>query len=721
MKTSNSSDAKSFPSEADIKEKVSALKKVDFLSILHESTLERLAHESKEILLKENEVLFSEGDPGNTMYIILRGEILITRGQDKLTVLSSGGYFGEIALIDTGYRSTSAKASVLCLLLEINETQFKNYFAAQPQALLAILKTLSTRLRRVPHRAQIDQTIGEEMGAPTQLSQSLESASTEIYICDRNTFQVIESNSIACDNTGYSMKEMVGLSFFDLGFKFTKNSVTQLVEPLLSGSKPLVVFEASFKRKDGSVYPVEIKLQLSNLQGKPQGIVALVLDLSERKQLEGTIRAMAYYDALTGLPNRNLFNDRLALAVTHAAREGRQVGILFLDLDRFKIVNDTMGHDTGDKLLQEVSVRLKKAIREGDTVARMGGDEFIVIIPGLRNPENLGVLAQKIIDSLSSPYSINDNDVFIGASIGIAIYPNDGREVSSLLKNADMAMYRAKENGRNNYQLYTPALNAKAMERMTMEKNLRKALKENEFTLVYQPKVNLTTGQVSGVEALLHWENPELGVIEPDRFIPVAEETGIILELGEWVLFKACRQIKKWMTAGIPSMRVSINLSIIQSSQGRLASLLQKVLNDTAINPELLELEITEGFYVKNSATAIKDLKGLRDMEIQLSIDDFGSGYSSFTYLRNLPVNSLKIDKAFIKEFSVGSNSAITKAIIDFGRSLGLRTIADGVEREEQRKLLQELKCDEAQGPLFSEPLCEEAAEALFMEKKVFF
>lgn len=721
MKKPHSPDEKKSPDAVDIKEKVSALKKVDFLSIMHESTLERLANESKEIRLEENEVLFSEGDPGNTMYIVLRGEILITRGQEKLTVLSSGGYFGEIALIDTGFRSTCAKASELCLLLEINETQFKNYFAAQPQALLAILKTLSTRLRRVPRRPQMVQTAGEDTDSPTQLSQSLESASTEIYICNEKTFQITESNSIACDNTGYSMKEITGLALFDLGVKFTMDSVTQLVDPLLSGTKPLVVFEASFIRKDGSVYPVEIKLQLSSFQGKPQGIVALVLDLSERKQLEGTIRAMAYYDALTGLPNRNLFNDRLALAVTHAARENQQVGILFLDLDRFKIVNDTMGHDTGDKLLQEVSVRLKDAIREGDTVARMGGDEFIIIIPGIRNPDNLGVLAQKIIDSLSSPYSINDNDVFIGASIGIAIYPNDGKEVKSLLKNADMAMYRAKENGRNNYQLYTPALNAKAMERMTMEKNLRKALKHDEFTLVYQPKINLATGQISGVEALLHWENAELGVIEPDRFIPVAEETGIIVELGEWVLFKACRQIKKWMDAGLPSMRVSINLSIIQSSQGRLASLLQKVLRDTAINPDLLELEITEGFYMKNAETALKDLKGLKDMEIQLSIDDFGSGYSSFTYLRNLPINSLKIDKAFIKEFSSGSNSAITKAIIDFGRSLGLRTIADGVEKEEQRKLLQELKCDEAQGPLFSEPLCEEKAEALFVEKKAFF
>lgn len=721
MNQSGSAKNVDLPPSMSDKEKIQVLKKVDFLSIFHESTLERLAQESREIYLKENEILFSEGDSGNTMFIILKGDILIFRGEKKLTVLLESDYFGEMALIETEPRAAGARAVTSALLMEITETQFRNYFAAQPQALLSLLKTLSSRIRKISNPIQMDHKFLEGRESSAHYAQKLDSSATETYVIEENTFRILKANALACENTGYSMEKITQMTLMELGMNFTPESLEHLFQPLLSKTRSVVVVETMFQRKDGTAYPVEIKLQLSDLEAEQGGIIAWALDLSERKQLEETIRQMAYYDVLTGLPNRNLLNDRLEVALAHATRRIEQVAILFLDLDHFKTINDSMGHDMGDLILQEVGKRLQNAVRKEDTVARMGGDEFIIITPGILNSENLGNLAQKILDSLAAPYIINENEFFISCSIGISVFPDDGLEVKSLLKNADLAMYQAKEKGRNTYQLFTPALNKKAMYRMTMEKHLRKALEKGEFKLEYQPKISLTTGRITGIEALVRWNSSELGELPPNEFIPVAEETRIILPLGEWVLTNACRKIKKWMDADYSSASVSVNLSVVQFTQGSLLPFLKEVLDHTKIDPELLELEIKEGFYVRNTEAALEILKNLRKIGVRLAIDDFGSGYSSFTYLRELPVNSLKIDGSIIKDFSLENISAITRAIVTLGRNLKLKTIAEGVETEEQKKFLQEIKCDEAQGYLFSKPLSEEGIEELLREDKKFF
>jgi len=721
MNQSGSAKNVDLPPSMSDKEKIQVLKKVDFLSIFHESTLERLAQESREIYLKENEILFSEGDSGNTMFIILKGDILIFRGEKKLTVLLESDYFGEMALIETKPRAAGARAVTSALLIEITETQFRNYFAAQPQALLALLKTLSSRIREISNPIHMDHKFLEGRESSAHYAQKLDSSAIETYVIEKKTFRILKANALACENTGYSMGKITQMTFMELGMNFTPESLEHLFQPLLSKTRSVVVVETLFQRKDGTAYPVEVNLQLSDLEAEQGGIIAWALDLSERKQLEETIRQMAYYDVLTGLPNRNLLNDRLEVALAHATRRIEQVAILFLDLDHFKTINDSMGHDMGDLILQEVGKRLQNAVRKEDTVARMGGDEFIIITLGILNSENLGNLAQKILDSLSTPYIINENEFFISCSIGISVFPDDGLEVKSLLKNADMAMYQAKEKGRNTYQLFTPALNKKAMHRMTMEKHLRKALEKGEFKLEYQPKISLTTGRITGIEALVRWNSSELGELPPNEFIPVAEETQIILPLGEWVLTNACRKIKKWMDADYSSASVSVNLSVVQFTQGSLLPFLKEVLDHTKIDPELLELEIKEGFYVRNTEAALEILKNLRKIGVRLAIDDFGSGYSSFTYLRELPVNSLKIDGSIIKDFSLENISAITRAIVTLGRNLKLKTIAEGVETEEQKKFLQEIKCDEAQGYLFSKPLSEEGIEELLREDKKFF
>lgn len=438
-------------------------------------------------------------------------------------------------------------------------------------------------------------------------------------------------------------------------------------------------------------------------------------------QQEQYIRHVAYHDMLTGLPNRELFNELLNLALAQAQRHNhnRLLAVLFLDLDRFKLINDTLGHGVGDQLLQSVAHRLKECCRrQGDVVARRGGDEFIVLLPELDSVQDAAKVAQKIIDAFSHAFVLPEHELFISTCIGISIFPEDGTEGDTLIGNADMAMYRAKEHGRNQYHLYNLSMNAQTFKRLAMETNLRKAMERQEFFLNYQPKINVKTGRVVSYEALVRWQNPELGLVEPKRFIPVAEETGLIIQLGEWVLRTACAQNRAWQDANYPFMRVAVNFSPRQFQMLRLADMVEKVLAETNLDPCWLELEVTEGIMLQNIENTITTLRRLSDLGVHISIDDFGTGYSSLSYIKKLPINTLKIDQSFVNDITINpDDAAIATAVINLAQSLRLNVIAEGVEYEGQARLLDSLECSEMQGYFFSRPL--NTAEFPFLMNKL--
>ena len=696
------------------------LKTIDVLSFFHESTLERLAQESRELSLEPETLVFSEGDSGSAMYIVLKGEILIYQGDKSLTSMLPGTFFGEMSLIESRPRTAGARALVPSILLEISETQFQDYFATQPQALMAIMKTLSARSRKIS-TGLVSSTSSEadSNSAKQTPSPSLDEYYREVLVVEPQTFKFIKANSLACVDTGFTPEEIKNKTFLELAPSLDLKKLSQMCDSLINKIRPMVSFETTFLRKDGSSYPAECKLQLVEPKKSHSEILVWVQDITERKQMENTIRQMAYYDSLTGLPNRNLLNDRLAVALANASRNNQKVAILFLDLDHFKTINDSLGHEAGDQLLQQVSLRIKKVLRKQDTIARMGGDEFIILIPGLIDTDHTARLAQKILDAVTPPLKIGDNELYIGCSIGISIFPDDGMEIKTLLKNSDLAMYRAKEKGRNTFQLYTPAMNFKAMERLAVEKNLRKALDREEFELYYQPKINLKSGRIAGMEALIRWDSPELGLVMPQQFISIAEETRLIIQMGHWVLVTACQQARMWQEAGLPQLPVSVNLSVIQFTHPNLVSEISKVLSQAKFPPDYLELEITESVLMQDTTLAVSILNKLSERGIKISIDDFGTGFSSLNYIKNLPLDSLKIDQTFVKDFNLQTNAAITKAVVTLAQSLNMKTVAEGVETKEQRKFLTELNCDEAQGYLFSKPLSrDEMGELLRSEKK---
>jgi diguanylate cyclase (GGDEF)-like protein len=440
-------------------------------------------------------------------------------------------------------------------------------------------------------------------------------------------------------------------------------------------------------------------------------------DLEERKRTERAMRHMAHHDALTDLPNRALFRDRLSHAMAQADRYHQRLAVLFLDLDRFKAINDTLGHNAGDQLLRIAAERLKGCVRECDTVARLGGDEFTVIVEDVEDRQAAAVVAQKIIDSFSQPFTLHGHEVFVTTSVGITLYPDDGEHLDTLLRNADAAMYRAKDCGRNNYQFYVPEMNTRARERLLLENALRRALVKEEFILHYQPRVDLRSGNVIGAEALLRWRHPERGLMAPDEFVPLLEETGLILPVGEWVLREACRQNRAWQDKGLPPVRVAVNLSVRQFLQRDLAALVASVLEETGLPPSFLELEITEELLLEHSAANAAALNRLRELGVHISIDDFGTGYSSLSYLKRLPIHTLKIDQSFVRDITLDSDgAAIVSAIIAMACNLRLNVLAEGVETEAQLAFLRAQGCNEIQGYSFSRPLDAEAFERLLRE-----
>ena len=685
---------------------------------------------------------------------------------------------------------------------------------------------------------------GEDTQA--RLGRILDSSSNEIYVFGSDDLHFIQANHGARQNLGYTMEQLRRMTPLDIKPEFTRKSFEKLLAPLRHGERETITFTTHHRRNDGSLYPIEARLQLSraenppvfvaNIQditdrlrseqalrkseaslahaqriahignwernlatnelhwsdetyrifgltpeqpritfttflnlihpddrqsviedvskaidekrsygtefrlvrpdgterivhaqaeiacgndGEPARLIGTIQDITDQRRTQERLNYLAHYDTLTGLPNRILLQDRLSQAMVEADRRDRLVALMFLDLDRFKIINDTLGHETGDALLKSVAERLRSCVRAGDTISRLGGDEFTIVLANIAHVDDVAHVAQKIIDGFVAPFHVNGRELFISPSIGITLYPFDDNDIDSLLRNADAAMYHAKELGRNTFQFYTAELNRRTAKRLRLETALRHALERNELLLHFQPQVSLKTGRVIGAEALLRWQHAEMGLISPLEFIPLAEETGLITSIGEWVLHSACTQARIWHEAGFGELQIAVNLSGRQFQHQNLAKLVKKVLKETGLDPRQLDLELTESLLMHNTDSILGIMEELHAHGVAFSMDDFGIGYSSLSYLKRFPIDTIKIDQSFVRDIPRDpDDAAIAQAIIAMAHNLNIRVIAEGVETARQLAFLRSKRCDGMQGYYFSKPIPAEALTRLLQKNQ---
>ena len=545
----------------------------------------------------------------------------------------------------------------------------------------------------------------------------------DAVICTDSEGNITLLNQVAERLTGWSQKDASGqpmdhiLKILDPTTRKTiANPMVDAVKMNRSGHLPL---NCCLIHRDGhEIFIDDSAAPIHNREGEITGSVIVFRDVSPARALAEQVVHASQHDFLTGLPNRLLLNDRLGQAIALAKRHKSQVAVLFLDLDGFKHINDSLGHLTGDKLLQSVAKRLQECVRSPDTVSRQGGDEFVVLLQEVQKPRNAAITARRVLQAVSEIHSIDQHDLSVTASIGVSMYPDDGSNAETLMKNADTAMYQAKDHGRQCYKFFKPSMNVRAVERQSIEEDLRHALERREFTLCFQPKIDLATGTITGAEALLRWTHPTRGPVPPAKFIPVAEDSGLILPIGAWVLREACLQARAWIDQGLPLTTMAINVSAAQFRNEDFLEDLFSVLAETRMDPGSLELELTESVLMHQPELASSILKDLRAKGVMVSVDDFGTGYSSLSYLKKLPLDALKIDQSFVRQLSeTADDAAIAIAIISLGRSLNLRVIAEGVETAEDLAFLRSHECDEAQGFYFSRPVPAEQFARLLLHR----
>jgi diguanylate cyclase (GGDEF)-like protein/PAS domain S-box-containing protein len=553
------------------------------------------------------------------------------------------------------------------------------------------------------HRAMLKLSQSENQ---LRLAAKVFESSNEAIMVTDGQNKVLSINKTFEKITGYAEAEVLGKDPSMLGAgqstrSFFRNLWATLEETgAWQGEMPN-------RRKNGEFYPAWFSIsQIRDSHGKPENHIAIFSDITNRKQQEAQIEYLAYHDALTGLPNRRLLSDRLAMAISQTDREENSLALLFIDLDRFKNINDSLGHHMGDELLRQVGTRLVASVRAGDTVSRLGGDEFVVLCPSCGGAKDVSSMCEALIHKMSAPYRVESQELHITPSIGIALFPDDGEDVNTLIKNADAAMYQAKDSGRSTFQFYMRDLNEKTLERLQLETRLRKAIDSSEFVLYYQPKIDAQTGQFKGVEALIRWQDPLHGLIPPIKFIPLAEETGLIQQIGDWVLQESCQQIRRWQEQGLGGIQVAVNISGRQFRLMDLAEKIPDILKGCGVSACLIELELTESMLMKNNEKSVQMLKSLKEQGFSVAVDDFGTGFSSLNYLRHFPVNILKIDQSFVREMMDDpATLAIVESIIALANALGMKTVAEGVETPQQRAALQEKGCHILQGYLISRPM----------------
>ncbi|MBL0385757.1 EAL domain-containing protein [Tumebacillus sp. ITR2] len=516
----------------------------------------------------------------------------------------------------------------------------------------------------------------------------------------------------ACERVmGYSLEALQSKGYANIIVPEDIELVVQNFRSAVQGEA--TEFECRTLKPDGGCNDFLVKFVPMYINGEIVGVYGIGKDITKQKLADERVRKMAFYDVLTDLPNRVLFEQRLDQELERARTRGQMLAVMFFDLDRFKFINDTFGHGIGDRLLQAVSERLMTTVEADAIFSRISGDEFTALLPNVKDVQEVTEAAQQVIQTLQRPFVLDGNEIFITSSIGISLYPNDGSGAEQLVRHADTAMYRAKENGRNNYQLFQSAMNKQVTERLALEHDLRKALEREEFVVYYQPQVNSSTGIVFGLEALVRWQHPTRGMVSPAEFIPLAEESGLIVPIGEWVLRKSCEQVKSWQRV-FPNLRAAVNLSARQFQSDDLVETVARVLRETELDAHCLDLEITESTTMHNVDRAISTMHGLKQLGIQISLDDFGTGYSSLSYLKHFPIHMLKIDRSFVRDITTDEDDAsIVASVIAMAHSLNLHVIAEGVETEEQLGYLMERGCDQMQGYLFSPPLPVEKCDEL--------
>ena len=551
---------------------------------------------------------------------------------------------------------------------------------------------------------------------------ALDSSVDAIYLIDRESMIFIDANRAAWESLGYSREELLQLGPNDIKPEYTFESITLKLDSMLTSTEKNNDLATFHKRKDGSLFPVEISIQKFDEPDKNNSssitLVAVARNVSRRKRVEEDLHKLAYFDSLTGLPNRTLYNDRLKHALAEAKRHNACVVVMLLDLDHFKDVNDTMGHDVGDRFLSEVATRLNHGIREADTLARLGGDEFALIFSDTTEIMDAALMARHLLSRLKTPIRIDGRELFASASIGITVYPTDAQDADSLLKFADSAMYHAKDKGRNAFQFYSSEMTTNIQRRMNLESDLHHALKHNEFALHFQPQVNTISGDIIGVEALIRWQDKDGNFIPPVDFIPLAEESGLIVPIGLWVLKTACKQLSEWHEAGYTQLTMSVNVASRQFREKDFELTVKNVIKSNNLEPYMLELEITESLLLENSDDILSTLKNIKSVGSQLAIDDFGTGYSSLSYLKRFPIDRVKIDQSFVRELVNNKDDlSIVKAIIALANSLHLEVVAEGVETKEQLELLRLEGCQNYQGYYYARPMDAESLSILLKEQ----
>lgn len=557
-------------------------------------------------------------------------------------------------------------------------------------------------------------------GMLAQLARILDESPNEIYTFDARSLLFQFANTAGLKNLGYSLEELYKLKPTDITPNAPDGQFLERLAPLQRGDMTFVMIEAEHRRKNGTFYPAEARIYLSERDQNPI-FVSIVQDMTERKRFEDELRHQATHDALTGLPNRAFFHEILSRSMAHARRTDTLIALLFMDLDSFKNINESLGHEHGDILIQEVAQRLAAAIREEDwitrgenVVARPGGDEFMILVQNIRSIHAITRIAERVLAAVTKPFMVRDQDVHVTASMGVTVYPFDDTDVRGLLRNADVAMYKAKQAGKNSFQFYTAGMSVQIQEQRTIESGLRRALETGGLVLHYQPQIDLKSGEIVGVEALIRWQHPDRGLIAPGLFIPIAEESALIIAMGEWVLRTACQQSRVWQDRGLPQLRIAVNLSGRQFTQSDLPATVEKILQETGLDetPQCLELEVTESMLMEDTEKTAATLRALREMGVRLAIDDFGTGYSSLNYLKRFRINSLKIDQSFVRDITNNpDDAAIAATIVTLGHSLGLTVIAEGVETEDQLAFFRGAHCDEIQGYYYSRPLPADALE----------
>lgn len=675
--------------------------------------LSTLAQSCNDVYLSDGDLLFKEGQTGNTMYIIASGVLEIFKENRVIAQRTVGEHIGEMALLGNKIRSASARASSHVELIEIHENTFMQYLSSHPQAFLPLFQTLSGRWQEdLEHIDSDNLKLKKQIKLNERFSRLLDDTVNEIFILEQDTYRITQANAKASQVRGYASDELTGTRFNDILQNFSWNDLNNSFQNIINGKQAQLSFESKSKKKSGETYPVEVRIQYLDLGDSPL-IYAIVEDISDKKAMEIHIKKLAFYDSLTGLPNRNLIKDRLNIMLSSAKRSDKKVGILHMSLDKFKEVNDFLGHAGGDQFLIHVAHRFDEALRKEDTFGRWGGDEFILLLPGLEDECYAAKMAQRAIDIMEQPVELLGKQFSLNFSIGVVFFPKDGLDIDNLFKNSDIAMYKAKEGGGQAYRMYEESMNKEIIHRLNLEQDLRNAANNNEFEMYYQPKTNLVTDKIEGLEALIRWHRPDGKNVSPAEFIPLAEESRLIHKIGEWTFVSVCKQIHEWHQKFGDCVRIGINLSGKQFEQPGLIENFKSIIKSEKVDPKYLEIEVTETAVMTNIKGAIHILEQFRELGVRISLDDFGSGYTSLGYLKLLPIDTLKIDQSFVSNCMDNSNLAIIQGIIAISQKMGFKTIAEGVETKEQHDFLKKETCDQFQGYLCSKPLPAKEIEKL--------